>query len=53
MADMTSSGHHVGVVMHSQRLVRVVREFDPKLDDPEFVRSLNGSDEAPSKPKLK
>lgn len=50
---ITLSSHPVAVVRAAQEHVRVLREIDPKLDDPAYARSLYPEDSVPSKPKLK
>jgi hypothetical protein len=38
--------------MYAQRIARLIKEVDQKLDDPKFVRNLyNPREEAPRKPK--
>jgi hypothetical protein len=52
-AMIATSGHAVHVVRYAQDCARVVRDIEPKLDDPEYVRSLyNPPEEAPAKSKL-
>jgi hypothetical protein len=50
---ITLSSQPVAVVRTAQRHVKIIRENDPKLDDPEFVKKLYGNSGAPAKPKLK
>jgi len=54
MAGMiATSGHSVHVVRYASDCARVIRELEPKLDDPEYVRSLyRPPEEAPAKSKL-
>jgi hypothetical protein len=41
------------VTRAAQAHVRILREIDPQLDDPAFVRNLYRADAIPEKPKLK
>jgi len=50
---VTTSSHPIAVVMAAQDHVPVLREIDPKLDDPNYVRSVYSEGSVPSKPKLK
>ena len=43
----------MAVVRTAQRHVKIIREIDPKLDDPAYVNELYGASGAPAKPKLK
>jgi hypothetical protein len=52
-AMIATSGHAVHVVRYAQDCARVIREIEPKLDDPEYVKSLySPPEEAPAKSKL-
>jgi hypothetical protein len=52
MGGIASSGHSDRALLYAQHCARVIKAIDPKLDDPEFVRSLyRPRDEAPAKPK--
>jgi hypothetical protein len=48
---ITLSSQPVAVVRAAQRHVAIMRETDPKLDDPTFVRTLYGNGAVPAKPK--
>ena len=50
---ITLSSHPVAVVRAAQDHVRVMREIDPKLEDPAYVRSLYPQDAIPARPKLR
>jgi hypothetical protein len=50
---VTLSSQPVAVVRTAQRHVKIIREIDPKLDDPAYVSTLYGASGAPAKPKLK
>jgi hypothetical protein len=52
-AMIATSGHTLRVVRYAQKCARIIREIEPKLDDPEYVKSLyNPPTEAPAKSKL-
>jgi hypothetical protein len=52
MGNIASSGHSDHVVLYAQYCARIIKNIDPKLDDPEFVRSLyQPHSKAPAKPK--
>jgi hypothetical protein len=52
MGNIASSGHSDHVVLYAQHCARIIKNIDPKLDDPEFVRNLyQPHSEAPAKPK--
>ena len=50
---ITMSSHPIAVVRTAQEHLRVLREIDPKLDDPAYVRRLHSKGVMPAKPKLK
>lgn len=50
---ITMSSAPVAVVRAAQRHVRIMKEIDPKLDDPAYVRSLYENGNVPEKPKLR
>lgn len=50
---LSLSSHPVAIVRAAQEYVRVLREVDPQLEDPNYVRSLYPEGFAPAKPKLK
>jgi len=50
---ITLSSQPVTVVRAAQRHIRIMREVDPQLDDPAYVRTLYPEEQAPAKPKLK
>jgi len=50
---ITMSGSPVVVVWAAQRHVKILREIDPQLDDPAYIRSIYGQGNAPAKPKLR
>jgi hypothetical protein len=50
--SIATSGHKLHVVRYAQHCARLIKELEPKLDDPEFVRGLyKPLEEAPVKPK--
>ena len=49
---VTLSSHPTAVTQAAIRHVDIVRQIDPKLDDPQFVRTLYGDSPVPAKPKL-
>jgi hypothetical protein len=52
-AAIAQSGHPLCVVQYAQECACIIRDIEPKLDDPEFVKSLyNPPAEAPAKAKL-
>lgn len=53
-SPIATSGHPIHVVTTAQQYSRVIRELDPKLDNPEFLKELYGGagTEIPSNPKL-
>jgi hypothetical protein len=52
MGNISTSGHATHGVLYVQRCARLLKEFDPKLDDPDFAKSLyQPCEEAPAKPK--
>lgn len=52
-AMIATSGHAIHVVRYAQDCARIIREIEPKLDDPEYVKSLYSPPEkAPDKSKL-
>lgn len=52
-AMIATSGHAIHVVRYAQDCARIIREIEPKLDDPEYVKSLySPPEEAPAKSKL-
>ena len=54
LPPITTSGHPVHVVKTAQQYARIVRELDPKLDDPNFVNELYESVQfnPPTRPKF-
>ena len=50
---ITLSSQPVAVVRAAQRHVAIMREIDPKLDDPTYVKTLYGNTAVPAKPKLR
>jgi hypothetical protein len=49
---ITTSGHTMHSVMYAQNCARLIYEFEPKLDDPSFMRSLyQRSEDAPARSK--
>ncbi len=50
---ITMSSHPVAVVRAAQEHARIIREVEPRLDDPAYVRSLYPADNIPKKPKLR
>jgi hypothetical protein len=52
MGNIATSGHSNTVVFYAMRCARIIKNIEPKLDDPEFVKSLyQPSSEAPAKSK--
>ncbi|MGJ4945022.1 hypothetical protein ACQR1W_30965 [Bradyrhizobium sp. HKCCYLS1011] len=52
-AMIATSGHTVHVVRYAQDCARIIREFEPKLDDSEYVKSLySPPEDAPATSKL-
>lgn len=52
-AMIATSGHPLHVVLYARACLRIIREIEPRLDDPEFVKSLyRPPEEAPAKSKL-
>lgn len=53
-SPIATSGHPIHVVSTAQEYSRIIRDLDPKLDDPSFVNELYGGIEAsvPTKMKL-
>ena len=52
-AMIATSGHTLHVVQYAQHCAQIIREFEPKLDDPEYVRNLyTPPEEAPAKSKV-
>jgi|HubBroStandDraft_6_1064221.scaffolds.fasta_scaffold417131_1 hypothetical protein len=49
---ITLSSQPVAVTLAAQRHVRIIREIDPKLDDPAYVKTLYEKTPVPTKPKL-
>src|SRR5206468_1454515 len=45
------ASHPIAVVRAAQRHVDIVRQIDPKLDDPDCSKALYPNGEMPSKPK--
>jgi hypothetical protein len=53
-AMIATSGHAVHVVRYAQRCAQIIAQFEPKLDDSEFVQSLyQPAEEPPTKSKLR
>lgn len=50
---VTISSHTVAIVRAAQDHVRILREIDPELESPTYVRSLYPEGSVPTKPKLK
>ena len=50
---ITMSSHPVTVVRAAQEHARIIREVEPRLDDPMYVRSLYPADSIPEKPKFR
>jgi hypothetical protein len=50
---ITLSSQPIAVTLAAQRHVRIIREIDPKLDDPAYVKTLYEKCDVPIKPKLK
>ena len=50
---ISTSGHPLAVVSAAQAHARIIQEFEQKLDEPTFVRSLYPDDNIPKKPKLR
>ncbi len=50
---ITLSSQPVTVTRTAMRYVKILREIEPKLDDPAYVRALYGKSGVPPKPKLK
>jgi hypothetical protein len=53
-SPIATSGHPIHVVSTAQEYSRIIRDLDPKLDDPSFVSELYGGIKAsvPAKMKL-
>jgi len=52
VANIASSGHSDHVVLYAQHCARIIKNIEPKLDDPEFVKGLyQPPSEAPAKSK--
>lgn len=52
-AMIATSGHALPVVRYAQDCARIIRKIEPKLDEPEYVKSLyNPPEEMPAKSKL-
>jgi hypothetical protein len=53
MGNTMTSGHSMRDVRYAQHCARIIKQYEPRLDDPEFVKSLyQPRSEAPSKSKL-
>lgn len=50
---IATSGHPIAVVRIAQRHVQIICDVDPKLDDPEYLKTIYGDGVMPKKPKLK
>ena len=50
---ITTSSHPVAVTFAAQDHVKIMREIDPKLDDPQYVASLYPEGSVPAKPTLR
>lgn len=50
---ITLSGQPMAVTLAAQRHVAIIREIEPKLDDPDYCKTLYEEGAAPTKPKLK
>jgi hypothetical protein len=51
-AGISMSGHPTAIVMAAQAYAKVIRDMDPKLDDPDYVSALYLAGRPPKAPKL-
>ena len=49
---IATSGHPTAIVLSAQRYAQIIRDTDPKLDDPVFVEALYPTGSPPRTPKL-
>jgi hypothetical protein len=52
MGNIATSGHSVHAVRYAQRCARIIRDFEPKLDDLNYMASLYLGQQMPPKPKF-